>query len=389
MEIKTSIHTLFLQVGTNRHGKDEFLKNMILPQLILDCETPPQFVHLEQNASDFEQKLVEAIRYPTNMEYVFISTAHLTDEFYGYLNRQAEKNRYSIEIFDFGDSKSAFHHLDEEQIHRVDYDQTNISISSNYEVYEECLLPENKTYHVIGDTHECIDELKSLLVSFGFQFDKEDAVLVCPPSDQAFIFLGDFIDKGKQTEQMVEFLYKNWQYFYFVLGNHESFVYKYIRGEIKGANQKIVDTYFDSIPVLKANPELLQKFNFLVEHARPFYEVKGCFIATHAPCKNKYLGKLDEKSLRKMRNFHLNRDMPTQEQLLFLKKETSNDLPFHFFGHVASANAFRIQNKVHLDTGCVHSNLLTAAIIHNQSLKIKSIPSHHETTLDKKLPHLF
>ncbi len=98
---------------------------------------------------------------------------------------------------------------------------------------------------------------------------------------------------------------------------------------------------------------------------------------------------MDDKSRRKMRNFHLNRDMPIQNQLLFLKKEASKDLPFHFFGHVASTNAFQIHNKVHLDTGCVHANLLTAAITDGTTVQIKSIPSHHETTLDKKLPYLF
>ncbi|WP_088825757.1 metallophosphoesterase [Listeria goaensis] len=388
MEIKTSIHTFFLLVGLNRLGKEVFLEKIILPQLILDCEVPPKFVHLEQNAGDFDQKLLEAIQYPANTEYVFVSVPHLADEFLDYLKRHALKNRYSIEIFDFGDSKSAFHHFSDAKVHRVDY-RENLTISSNYDAYATCLLPENKTYHIIGDTHECVAELKTMLEDFGFQFDGSDRVAACPPDDQAFIFLGDFIDKGKQTRQMVEFLFENQKYFYFVLGNHESFVYKYIRGEIKGANQTIVDTYFDSIPVLKADAELLAKFNALVENAKPFYELKGRFIATHAPCKNKYLGKMDEKSLRKMRNFHLNRDMPIQDQLLFLKKEASEKLPFHFFGHVACANAFRIHNKVHLDTGCVHANLLTAAITDGTTVQIHSIPSHHHTTLTKKLPHLF
>ncbi len=290
MEMKTSIHTFFLLVGLNRLEKEKFLEKTILPQLILCEDTPPKFVHLEQNAANFDQKLLEAIQYPANTEYVFISTPHLADEFLDYLKRHALKNQYSIEIFNFGDSKSSFHHFSDAKIHHVNYDK-NIMISSNYAAYESCQLPKNKTYHIIGDTHECVSELKIMLEDFGFQFDTFGKAIALPPDDQAFVFLGDFVDKGKQTRQMVEFLFKNQNFFYFVLGNHESFVYKYIRGEIKGANQTIVDTYFDSIPILKADTKLLAKFNTLVENAKPFYELKGHFIATHAPCKNKYLGK--------------------------------------------------------------------------------------------------
>ncbi|EUJ25981.1 metallophosphoesterase [Listeria floridensis FSL S10-1187] len=224
--------------------------------------------------------------------------------------------------------------------------------------------------------------------------DSSGLITERPPSENQFILLGDFIDKGENTAEMIEFLFLNQTHFYFILGNHESFVYNYLQGKIKNADAEIVSKFFDSIPKLQADSVLHQKFNQLVELSAPFYRViskkQASFYATHAPCKAKYLGKLDHKSLRKMRNFHLDRSKPTEEQLLFLQNEANSQYPYHFFGHVAAQNSFRIQNKVHLDTGCVYGNLLSKAELSaDGKLKVSSIPSNHPDPYQTELPVLF
>lgn len=74
------------------------------------------------------------------------------------------------------------------------------------------------------------------------------------------------------------------------------------------------------------------------------------FYVTHAPCRNKYIGKLDAYSQRHQRNFRLDRESAYEQQLEFLKEEAEGNHPFHLFGHIAAKQTFRIKNKLHLDT---------------------------------------
>ena len=89
------------------------------------------------------------------------------------------------------------------------------------------------------------------------------------------ISVGDWIDKGKKTREIIEFLHDNQEHFLFVMGNHENFVYKYMRGEIGGVDQELLHTYFDSTQVLSQDAELLAKFDELVALAKPFYRLNG------------------------------------------------------------------------------------------------------------------
>lgn len=183
------------------------------------------------------------------------------------------------------------------------------------------------------------------------------------------ILAGDWIDKGKQTRAMIDFLYDNMEHFLFVMGNHENFVYKYLKGD-QGAEPELLRSYFDSTETLGQDEALRQRFDELVGRAKPFYRYVGqhgpSYYVTHAPCRNKYVGKLDSNSLRHQRSFRLDRSNPevtTEQQLLFLSEEAVSNHPYHVFGHVAAVRPFRIKNKIHIDTGSVHGHMLTAVQI--------------------------
>lgn len=239
-------------------------------------------------------------------------------------------------------------------------------IVENEESYVDCILPQGRGSIVIGDVHESVDALRGLLLDYGCTF--EDGQLILPEklADTDFILAGDWIDKGKRTRETIEFLHANRKHFLLVKGNHENFVYKYLRGEISGVDGELLDSYFDSIPVLQADEALRAKFDELVEASRPFYRRIGVgggqpsFYVTHAPCENKYIGKLDAYAQRHQRTFRLRSDLPKEEQLAFLRRDAVGNYPYHLFGHVAAKQAFRLKNKLHLDTGAVHGNLLTS-----------------------------
>lgn len=177
------------------------------------------------------------------------------------------------------------------------------------------------------------------------------------------ILIGDFIDKGVNPKDTIEFVYKNWKSgkILMVLGNHENYVYKALKGTLlernidlssvdgelltkitidprfknllsiynnlddqedfktllkdsEGVNKnKLMDiikkvridhlenNYFTSISLLESNEDLKSKFFELVEASRDFLSHRD-FIVTHAPCKNEYLGKVTGNALKHQRN---------------------------------------------------------------------------------------
>lgn len=364
-------------------------------------------VMLEASSHTF-QLLFERLRlvtsFPINAEFVVVDSLGLADDFRSKVREIARENHYRVEVILFDYRRREDYYASErskklisshltrlrrdvlpvlsregyDAIHKVRakdfYDPPAKQPNADYRItvenwadYAELALPRDRDYIVVGDVHECVPELQALLRDYGYQLEAGRLI----PGDQALrsqiVLVGDWIDKGKRTREIVEFLYDNRDRFLLVTGNHENFVYKYLKGEIQGADPDTLRDYFDSISVLAEDPALFAKFAELAERSRPFYRLIGgegpSFYVTHAPCRNKYIGKLDAVSIRHQRNFRLDRERPIEEQLNFLRQDAVGNHPFHLFGHVAAKQAFRIKNKLHLDTGCAHGNQLTAVRI--------------------------
>ncbi|MFC3799345.1 metallophosphoesterase [Cohnella sp. GCM10012308] len=359
---------------------------------------------LESSSHAFQllfERLKLVTSFPINAEFVIVDTIGLAEDFRAKVREVARDNHYNLEVvlFDYRrrddyyaserSKKLITAHLNRlrkdvlpvlsregyDRIHKVrakDFyfpeerranPEYRIAVE-NWNEYAASVLPRDAEYIVIGDVHECAEDLQGLLLEFGYRIEEGRMAPTDRVRGAKVILVGDWIDKGKHTREIVEFLYGNREYFLFVVGNHENFVLKYIKGEIKGANAQLTDAYFDSIPALQADEALFRKFAALVESSRPFYryvggEGRSSFYITHAPCRSVHIGKLDAESLRRQRTFRLDRALPAEEQLNFLREEATGNHPYHLFGHVAAKQAFRIKNKIHLDTGCAHGNLLT------------------------------
>ncbi|WP_088840632.1 metallophosphoesterase [Listeria sp. ILCC797] len=443
MELRTSLHTIFLMIGPSECGKTTFAKEFLMPALRKDVPEKNYFMNISYLSSDeirqdllghahdkyarvmlesseqafslLYEKLRLATSFPIQSDFVVIDSTGLSDKFREQIRKIAVENHYNVEVvlFDYKNRADYFrtersktiisNHITRlrrevlpvlrrenyQAVHRVRFPVQKLDVAiSNYEEMLGTLLPPDETYTFIGDVHECKTSLISLLKKYNFVFDADEMIVEKPSHE--FILLGDFIDKGKNTRAMVEFLYKNKTHFRIVLGNHENFVHKYIEKKIQGADETLVRDYFDSIPVLSSDAELYAKFVELVLQAQPFYRVIGegqpSFYATHAPCKTKFLGKLDDESKRQMRNFRLFRDENIEEQLSFLRDEAKSIHPYHFFGHIASNQAFRIKNNIHVDTGCVQGGSLTGVTL-NYRLSYQSVQSDNAET--EQLPTLF
>ena len=228
----------------------------------------------------------------------------------------------------------------------------------------------------IGDVHGCCDELKQLLKANNLLTEKGEV----NDSETDVILCGDYVDKGTKVKEVVEFLYENKSRVRLVKGNHENFVYKWLKGEInrRGMTPEVLAN-FDSIQLFEKNEELRNKFFVLVEMSYPFVYNDHMFV-THAPCENKYLGKLDDASVKKQRNFIYPKETDKiRESLDFVYKEATNNQPLHLFGHIASRGNIKVKNKLFIDGGCVYGGSLVGVHVNMKGEHtIKRVKSHQE-----------
>ncbi|RAV17805.1 metallophosphoesterase [Paenibacillus contaminans] len=398
----------FEDAGRNVRANVQYLSSDQIRQEILGYEYDKyDQVMLEASEQAFHilfERLKAATTFPINAEFVVVDTTGLSEDFRAKVKEIAFRNNYNLEVILFDYRKRADYYASERskklitnhinrlkkdvlgslaregygKIHKVRakdfYVPEEGKANSEYKVVIEDLdaylavhLPQDQQYIIVGDVHECVDDLKGLLLDHGYKIDAGQLVVPDKLKQTKIILVGDWIDKGKQTQEIIQFMYDNREHVYFVLGNHENFVDKYLKGEINGVDQELLHTYFDSTQVLLNDPELREKFQHLVSISKPFYRYAGArgpsFYVTHAPCRNKYIGKLDPSSVRHQRNFRIDREAPLEGQLAFLREEAVRNHPYHVFGHVAAKNSFRIGNKLHIDTGSVHGNLLTSVSI--------------------------
>lgn len=224
-------------------------------------------------------------------------------------------------------------------------------------------------YAVIGDSHECTEELRALV----------SRIETAYPGIH-IVHIGDYLDKGGDTENMIEYMYERFRKGdTIVQGNHESYVVRKLRGELGSgsASEEVEKNYFTSLPVLSSREDLQKKLFEIFDRSYPFVILNSLdhrgglpVFVTHAPCENRFIGKVHNFALNAQRNYRTkDRSVSVFEELDWLYKEASANHPLHIFGHVAHVvdkkYGERFKNKVFLDTGAVHGNCLTAVILKN------------------------
>ncbi len=423
----------FEDAGRNIRANIQYLSSDAIRQEVLGYDYD-KYDQIMLEASDqafylLFEKLKAATSFPVNAEFVVVDTTGLSEDFRAKVREIAYQNHYRVDTIVFDYKKREDYYASERSkklitshinrlrkevlgalpregynsIHKVrakdfylpEEGKANPEYSivvENKEEYLATVLPQDQQYILIGDVHECVEDLKGLLLDHGFKLNSGRLEAAGKAVGTKLVLVGDWIDKGGFTKEIVEFLYDNRDFFYFVLGNHENFVDKYLRGEVAGVEQELLDSYFDSVRVLAEEPELLEKFRQLVSLSQPFYRYAGAggpsFYVTHAPCRKKYIGKLDIGSRRHQRNLRINREEPLEGQLAFLREEAVANHPYHVFGHIAAAKTFRIGNKLHIDTGCSHGNQLTSVSIGYKPF-YKSRKSARGAAVQEELPVLF
>lgn len=446
MEINLKIHNIIFTVAPSGAGKSHFCKNVLLKQIkekypllnvqyLSSDDTRRELLNdSDRHKYDSEMGVVSAeafdlidkkldllTSFPINAEIIVVDSTGLSNAFREKLINLAKDKNYNITpfVFDFTDRKDYFKwqdfggsitakHLKTFKLNTLkemkkSYYTDIIRIKDtsldfdvkidDYEYYRSHFLPEDKKYVVIGDLHGCINEFKDVIRVSGSDINEDDEIV----GDKIYI-VQDFIDKGYAIKDTIEFIYKNVKIGKIVplLGNHENYVYKAVTGQIK-RDSNLEESYFNTVPLLCDNDiSLKEKFLYIVECSRQFYSHKNFFV-NHAPCRKKYLGKIDSKSLKNQRNFTYPKRAESEtieefsakleEALSFIKEDyTNHNSKKVYWGHVALVNTRTVGNVTLIDTGCVYSNKLAYVFLDGKH-KVKVLKL--EGSLDEELPNIF
>ena len=347
-------------------------------------------------------ELVAFTSYPVNSPFIIVDTTGLDTGFRNEVMRIAEEACYHVQIVLFDLPHSEFYNaIPEERKHEytvviasqakrfktevmpsirskdfdsvyrlrhrinqspnveggfvVEVDSNGVSKLPNY------TLSGDDTYVVVGDIHEHDTALNELvkLVDATYTHDSVRLVLI-----------GDYLDKGGFTKEIINTVWTlvNSRGAIVVRANHENYVVKRILGELD-PNLELEKKSFSSLEFLlqPENKEYADKVVDIWNRSVPYVKLTRInahtVYVTHAPCHNKYIGKVSEFGQREQRNLRRFMADDARPHYEFFFKEARNNHPMHIVGHVAHcATRLNYKNKYMLDTGAVYGGKLSAMV---------------------------
>jgi serine/threonine protein phosphatase 1 len=196
---------------------------------------------------------------------------------------------------------------------------------------------------VIGDVHGCASELKTLL----------NKLPLHPAS--TVVFLGDYIDRGPQSREVVETILKLRQFCNVVTltGNHEAMLHDFLEDPTsQGAGMFI---YNGGGATLASYADAHGNYEIPDHHIHFFSQLKlshenDQFFFVHAGVPDVALDQLDEKKHRK--------------EMLWVRRSFHRSAfkwgKMIVHGHSPVPEVHFGERRINVDTGCVYDQVLTA-----------------------------
>jgi len=201
----------------------------------------------------------------------------------------------------------------------------------------------SKSIYVIGDVHGCYKTLLALVKKL--------------PKNAKICFVGDLIDRGKDSSKVLKFIRKN--RYDSVLGNHEYFMIEAAPNIVKNIN-KISDYKWTQkaggIETLKSysqksqildDVEYLKSLPLYIEYKDIKTKDGRYLVVSHSSVENKWKYKDYEKDTKEYKKF--------QETLLFSRyKNYDNKDIFNIYGHTPTTEAIIKNFRAQIDLGCCY-----------------------------------
>lgn len=229
-------------------------------------------------------------------------------------------------------------------------------------------------FDLIGDVHGCFDELVALLEKLDYQIEiisqktestpddlSRSTYKITPPPGRRAIFLGDLVDRGPKTPQVLRLVIDMvaTDTAYCVPGNHDI----KLLHRLMGKNIKLTHGLAESIKQLAtSSPQFHQQIiNFIGHLTNHLCLDGGKLIVAHAGLKQAFQG----RSSGKVRNFALYGE--TTGEIDEFGRPIRKNWAAHYqgtamvvYGHTPVYQPQWVNNTLCIDTGCVFGGKLTA-----------------------------
>jgi serine/threonine protein phosphatase 1 len=200
----------------------------------------------------------------------------------------------------------------------------------------------DRRYFVVGDIHGCYLKLRKLLGRLDWT----------PGGDDLLIFLGDYIDRGPQSYEVVDTLAnltKRASNVVALMGNHEDIFLQFISGQISAP---LHDNGFSATLRNFSGQKLTAEHLRFLRDLLPFYETEQ-HIFVHAGLQPGLpLASQNLEDMLWIRDDFLTSDYDFGRQVVF--------------GHTPFKQPFLAPGRLGLDTGAVYGGPLTCAVLPEQ-----------------------
>jgi len=238
-------------------------------------------------------------------------------------------------------------------------------------------------FDIVGDVHGCLDELLELMATLGYEvvrkdatgIDRQDAAFsVVPPDGRKLIFVGDLVDRGPATPDVLRLamtMVDAGQAFC-VPGNHDIKLVK----ALKGRDVQLTHGLAESLQQLEKEPAdfRTQASKFLDDLVSHYVFDDGKLVVAHAGMKESMQG----RGSGKVRDFALYGETTgeTDDFGLPVRYNWSADYrgkALVVYGHTPVPEPLWLNGTVNIDTGCVFGGRLTA--LRYPEREIVSVPA--------------
>lgn len=221
---------------------------------------------------------------------------------------------------------------------------------------------EHGPFDIIGDVHGCFDELIELMSKIGYEVTALDgAYSVTPPLGRKLVFVGDLVDRGPGTVQVLRLVSSMVQSgrAFCVPGNHDIKLVRALRGRDVKRTHGLAETMEQldgQTPEFRA--EVARFLDGLVSH---YVFDDGNLVVAHAGLKESMQG----RGSGAVREFALFGETTgeTDEFGLPVRYNWAADYrgkALVVYGHTPMPEPLSLNNTVNIDTGCVFGGKLTA-----------------------------
>jgi len=200
----------------------------------------------------------------------------------------------------------------------------------------------DRRYFVVGDIHGCYLKLRKLLGRLDWT----------PGSDDLLIFLGDYIDRGPQSYEVVDTLAElagRYSNVVALMGNHEDIFLRFISGQL---SPPFYENGFSATLRNFSGQKLTAEHLRFLRELLPFFETEQ-HIFVHAGLQPGLpLASQNLEDMLWIRDDFLTSDYDFGRQVVF--------------GHTPFKQPFLAPGRLGLDTGAVYGGPLTCAVLPEQ-----------------------